>query len=137
VTKENDVPFPTNTEIILMRQWASYLATPIFIIDPQGDLVYFNEPAEGILGLRFDETGAMPLQEWGTIFIPLDVAGNALSPEALPLTMALRQERPVHGDFVIKGLDEVKRHLEVTAFPIRSRERQLLGAVAMFWVLAD
>lgn len=131
------MPFPTNTEIILMRQWASYLATPIFIIDPQGDLIYFNEPAEGILGLRFDETGAMPLQEWGTIFIPLDVVGHPLSPEALPLTMALRQERPVHGDFVIKGLDGVKRHLAVTAFPIRSREGQLLGAVAMFWVLAD
>jgi len=79
----------------------------------------------------------MPLQEWGTIFIPLNVVGKPLSPEALPLTMALRQERPVHGDFVIKGLDGVKRHLAVTAFPIRSREGQLLGAVAMFWVLAD
>jgi len=43
VTKENNVPFPTNTEIILMRQWASYLATPIFIIDPQGNLIYFSQ----------------------------------------------------------------------------------------------
>jgi hypothetical protein len=34
-----------DVEIILMRQTASYLATPIFVIGPTGDLIYFNEPA--------------------------------------------------------------------------------------------
>ena len=29
-------------EIILMRQTASYLAIPIFVVDPNGDLVYYN-----------------------------------------------------------------------------------------------
>ena len=35
-----------DVEIILMRQFASYLALPIFVVDPKGDLIYFNEPAE-------------------------------------------------------------------------------------------
>ena len=33
-------------EMILVRQLASYLAMPIFIVDPQGTLVFYNEPAE-------------------------------------------------------------------------------------------
>jgi PAS domain-containing protein len=39
-----------DVELILMTQVASYLATPIFVVDPNGDLVYFNEPAEQLLG---------------------------------------------------------------------------------------
>jgi PAS domain-containing protein len=43
-----------------MRQAASYVAMPIFVVDPGGDLVYFNEPAEELLGLRYEEVGEMP-----------------------------------------------------------------------------
>lgn len=44
-------------EVILARHLASYLAMPIFLVDPEGTLVYYNDPAEKILGLRFAETG--------------------------------------------------------------------------------
>jgi len=37
-------------EVILFRQLAASLAMPIFIVDPQGTLLYCNEPAELILG---------------------------------------------------------------------------------------
>ena len=33
---------------------------PIFLVDPEGTLVYYNEPAERLLGYRYDETGEMP-----------------------------------------------------------------------------
>jgi hypothetical protein len=59
-----------DVEVILIRQAASYLAMPIFVVDPKGDLVYFNEPAEGLLGRRYEETGEMPVAEWSTIFVP-------------------------------------------------------------------
>ena len=39
-------------EIILMRQLASYLAMPIFLVDPRGDMLFYNERAEAILGTR-------------------------------------------------------------------------------------
>jgi hypothetical protein len=54
-------------EMILMRQLAGYLAMPIFIVDPAGTLVFSNEPAEPILGRRFEETGEMPMRERSTI----------------------------------------------------------------------
>ena len=59
-------------EVILMRQLASYLALPIFLVDPEGTLLFYNEPAEVILGRRFDETGKMPVGEWSTIFEPTE-----------------------------------------------------------------
>ena len=44
-------------EIILSRQWADNLSIPVFLVDTKGNLLFFNEPAEAILGLRFEETG--------------------------------------------------------------------------------
>lgn len=120
-------------EVILTRQLASYLALPIFIVDPQGTLVFYNEPAEAILGLRFDETGEMAAAEWGTVFTPIDGAGSPLPPDTLPLTIALRERRSAHGDFYIRGLDLVLRHIEVTAFPLIGQAERDLGAVALFW----
>ena len=40
-------------ELILMRQLAGGLATPVFLVDPDGDLLFYNEPAEAILGCRY------------------------------------------------------------------------------------
>ena len=78
-------------ELILARQLASYLAMPIFIVDPLGNLIYYNEPAEMILGRRFEETGEMPVEEWSTLFQPTDESGKPLAPKSLPLMVALTQ----------------------------------------------
>ena len=43
-------------QIILMRQLAGYLSVPLFLVGPNGDLLFYNEPAEAIIGRRFDET---------------------------------------------------------------------------------
>ena len=122
-------------EVILTRQLASYLAVPIFIADPAGTLVYYNEPAELILGRRFDDTGEMPASEWSTIFGPTDADGKPVLPERLPLAIALSERRPAHLTFWIRGLDGAKRHIEVSAFPLIGQSDQPLGAVAMFWEL--
>lgn len=120
-------------EVILARQFASCLTMPIFLVDPAGTLLFFNEPAEAILGRRFEETGEMPVQEWATIFTPLDESGEPLAPEALPLIVTLNERRPAHHTFWIVGLDEVKRQIDVTSFPIIGVGDRFLGAVAIFW----
>jgi PAS domain-containing protein len=123
-------------EIILIRQWAAYLAMPVFVVDPEGTLLFYNEPAEAILGRRFDETGAMPADEWSVIFEPTDEEGVPLPPEALPLMIALSARRPAHRCFAMTGLDGVLRRLEVTAFPIIGQGERFLGAMALFWEMA-
>lgn len=120
-------------EVILARHLASYLAMPIFIVDPQGNLLYYNEPAEIILGERFGETGEMPIEEWSTRFKPLDRDGTPLAPERLPLVIALAHKCPAHGSFWIRAGDGVLRYIEVSAFPLIGLEERYLGAMALFW----
>lgn len=120
-------------ELILVRQLAGYLALPIFVVDPAGNLLYYNEPAELLLGLRYDETGEMPVEEWSTVFVPRDDDGNPLAPEDLPLVRALAQKSPQHGRMVIDGLDGGERALDVTALPLVGQHGRELGALAVFW----
>ena len=123
-------------ETILARHLASYLAMPIFVVDPAGTLLFYNEPAEMILGRRFAETGPMPLGEWSTIFEPTDDAGVMLSPDELPLAIALNERRPAHRSFWIRSLDTTARHIEVTCFPLIGQAERYLGALAIFWEVA-
>ena len=120
-------------EVILLRQVASYLATAIFIVDPQGTLLYYNEPAERLLGYRYDETGEMPMEVWSTVFLPTDEDGLPIPPDQLPLAIALRAHEPAHGTMWIEGLDDGRRHITVTAFPLVGQHERQLGAVAIFW----
>src|SRR5713226_6189111 len=77
-------------EVILARQLSSYLALPAFIVDPDGALLFYNDPAERILGRRFSETGVMPMAEWATLFRPTDEDGRLMRPEELPLVIAVQ-----------------------------------------------
>ena len=122
-------------EIILLRQLASYLAMPIFIVDTAGNLVFYNEPAERLLGQRFDETGEMPAAEWATMWTPTDEDGNLLPPEEVPLAVALNERKPVYRRIWICGLDQVNRHIETVAFPLEGQAGRALGAVVIFWEL--
>jgi PAS domain-containing protein len=120
-------------ELILTRQLATQLATPVFLIDHHGTMVFYNEAAETVLGRRFEETGAMTAGEWGATFAPRDAAGEPLPPEALPLMIALRQRRPIHDALCIRGLDGIDRRIEATAFPVIGITGRLAGAIAIFW----
>ncbi len=120
-------------ELILARQLASYLAWPTFIVDPAGTLIFYNEPAERVLGLRFEETGEMPAVEWATRFTPTDDTGAPVPPEALPLSIALTRRTPAYGRLWIRGLDGVTKHIELTAFPLIDPAGRHLGGVALFW----
>jgi PAS domain-containing protein len=119
--------------LILMRQLASGLAVPTLIADDAGDLLFFNEPAEVLLGQRFDDVGEMPLDRRRRIFNFRDVDGNQLPDDQPPLVVALRERRPVHRRVWMRGFDGGDREIEVTAFPLLGAGGHLIGGVAMFW----
>jgi PAS domain-containing protein len=120
-------------EVILTRQLASYLAMPIIIIDSTGTLLFYNEPAEVIFGMRFEETGELSADEWAQTLVVTDERGTPLAPETRPLLIALTERRPTHCDMWLQGLDHVRRHIEVTAFPLIGQAGGHLGAVGIFW----
>jgi PAS domain-containing protein len=119
-------------ELILTRQLASYLTLPIFIVDAAGTLVFYNEPAENVLGTRFEETGEMAPAEWVSTWLPTDEKGKPLAPESLPLMVALAERRLSHGQFWVRGNDNVRRLITNVAFPLTGQGGHNLGAVVIF-----
>lgn len=120
-------------EIILTRQWADCLSMPVFITDTSGNLIFYNEPAERILGTRFEDTGEMKVETWGTIFKQTDEAGNPLPAEELPLVKTLRDQYPYHLTFCIQSMQGKSEKISVTSYPVIGRAGIFLGAVAIFW----
>ena len=66
-------------EIILTRQLAEYLSVPLLLVDSNGDLLFYNEPAESILGQRFEDTGGMPPEQWSTRASPRSTSRGSRS----------------------------------------------------------
>lgn len=124
-------------EIILNRQLADCLSMPVFITDTEGHLIFYNEPAEKILGTRFEETGEMRVETWGTIFKQKDDEGKELPPESLPLVRTLKDQYPYHKTFWIESIQGKSERISVTSYPIIGRAGTFLGAVAIFWEAKD
>src|SRR5438093_4141327 len=82
--------------LILAREFASKLATPVLIVDADGMIVYFNEAAEGVLGQKYSETHLRSVEDLARTFRPVDAAGMPISSTALPIGNTLRQQRPTH-----------------------------------------
>jgi PAS domain-containing protein len=119
--------------LILARALASQLATATFIADARGELVFYNEPAEEILGQTFAEAGSMAAESWTTLFGVEDLDGKPLPLERMPPGIALSERRPAHGKLRITGLDGRRRLLSVTALPLFSTPTELVGMLALFW----
>jgi PAS domain-containing protein len=119
--------------LILAREFASNLATPTLIADDQGQLVFYNEAAEEIIGTTFAETGEIPLDEFTASFSPRTLDSEPLPPERRPARTALDERRPSHQRFLVTSRDGVDRTVSVTAFPLFARADEFLGIVAIFW----
>jgi PAS domain-containing protein len=124
-------------EIILSRQLADCLSVPVFIVDPEGNLLFYNEPAEQVLGVKYEDTGEMPVARWSTMFTPRDKNGQLLPPGQLPLVKTLQQQKPAHGSFWIKSMNGSNYEISVTSYPIIGRSKAFSGAVAIFWMNTD
>lgn len=123
-------------EMILTRHLASLMAIPVFVVDERGDLVYFNEAAEKVLGRNFVDVRTMPFEEWTTVFRP-NQGGRLMAPEEIPLTVAIQRREPAHGDIGIVDAEGRPHRISVTAYPLEGQGGRHLGAVAMFWELPE
>jgi PAS domain-containing protein len=123
-----------SVEMILARHLAGYLFVPVLVVDTTGTVVFYNEPAERILGVRFEETGRLGPEEIERLVeLSEDPAAGPDDAER-PLISALQQRRPAHvRRWVLRRSDRVRLQIELTVFPLIDQEERLLGAVAMFW----
>jgi PAS domain-containing protein len=119
--------------LILAREFASNLATPLSILDEQGTLVFFNEPAERLIGRTHAELGDLAAEEWRARFRAERLDGTAVADEDLPTSIALSQRRPAHETLHYTMLDGQRRTLSVTAIPMLERGQVLACVVVVFW----
>ena len=119
--------------LIMMRELADNVATPLFLVDRDGVLVYYNEAAEVLLGLRFVDAGSLTADEWSARWAAEDVEGNPLPNDQRPIAVAMRERRPTHRPMNLFNGDGSKRTIEVTAFPLLARADDVVGAAAIFW----
>jgi PAS domain-containing protein len=124
---------PKGLVLVLARELASNLATPIYLADREGTLVYFNEPAERIGGRSYSEAGEMSIGDWAALLRPRRVDGTPLQREEMPGGIALDERRPAHARLRITGLDGVEREIATTAFPLFGPDAAFHGIMVIFW----
>ena len=124
-------------EIILLTQLASTLATPMLIVDPDGDLIFFNESAEPLGGRRFDEMGEFGRDDWPAALHMTDASGAPICEEDRPLLAALDRQHPAYRRLWTRGFDGVSHALEGTGIPLIARDGRLLGALGLYWEPRD
>jgi PAS domain-containing protein len=125
-------PKQRHIALILARDLAANLATAMLLVDPDGDLVFFNEPAERILGRPYAEA-QMSSAKLARAFKPVDEDGRPIPLDELPLAHAFRSGIPTYGHLRIEAADGRARALEVVAVPLHAHADELVGGLAVFW----
>lgn len=120
-------------EMILLKQWASLIAVPVYITDGDGRLVYFNEPTEEIIGLRFEDAGELPADRLAEVFVICDLDGSPLNDDDRPLMIALTKQMSAHRRIRFLRADKQWREIAVTAIPIIGEGNRHLGAMVTMW----
>jgi PAS domain S-box-containing protein len=128
-----DPPPQRHLILILARNFASRLATAVFLVDEKGRVIFFNEAAEDLLGTRFEEGHGMSAEEYTGLFRPASEGGELLGSLDTPLGIAVNRQEPSHGPLTITGADGTTRRIEATAFPLLAHAGDLVGAIAFFW----
>jgi PAS domain-containing protein len=124
---------PRTIPLILARELAANLATPMFLIDAQGTLAYYNEAAELMLGKTYADVGAITANEFGTMLELTDPDGTPIRRRDTPAGIAFIQREPSHRTLIATTLDGRRDKFECTAYPLFGRGDEMHGVLTLFW----
>ncbi|MFN2560712.1 MAG: hypothetical protein ABR571_05390 [Jatrophihabitans sp.] len=124
---------PRSLPLILARELAANLATPMFLLDATGMLVFYNDAAELMLGRTYAELGAVTADEFGAMLQLTDVDGTPLRRRDSPAGIAFINREPAHRRLVATTLDGRRETFECTSYPLFGKEDQMHGVLAVFW----
>jgi PAS domain-containing protein len=124
---------PKSLPLILARELGANLATPMFLIDAEGMLVFYNEAAELLIGRPFAELGEIPSLEFGETLQLADADGTPLRRRDSPAGVAFFERRPSHQVVVITTYDGARRTVEATAYPLFGAAHDMHGVLTVFW----
>jgi PAS domain-containing protein len=123
-------------ELIQARNLLSSLSTPALLVNQAGDVIFYNDPAGGLLGRRYEESGTLSAHDWVCTFGPFDEDGEPLPVERQPLTQALRANRAGHALHRIRSATGAEYEIEVSGVPIVGADG-FQGAMIFFWAINE
>jgi hypothetical protein len=124
---------PKSLPLILARELAANLATPMFLMDSGGMLVFYNDAAALVLGKPFAELGEIPSGEFGASLQLSTPEGELIRRRDSPSGIAFYEQRPAHQTVVATSYDGARRTYEATAYPLVGATGEMHGVVAVFW----
>ena len=131
-TEESKASEPS-LPLILARELAANLATPMFLIDAGGTLVFCNEAAELLLGKRYGEIGGISALEFGAMLELGNVDGSPMRRRDSPAGVAFYDREPAHRTLLATTLDGSRQPFEVTAYPLFGHVGEMHGVLTVFW----
>jgi hypothetical protein len=119
--------------LILARELAANLATPMFLINGEGTLVFFNEAAELLLGKSYAEVGGITANEFGTMLDLGHPDGTPMRRRDSPAGVAFYKREPTHQTVLATTLGGSRGLFEVTAYPLFGHVGEMHGVLTVFW----
>ncbi len=125
---------PRSLPLILARELAANLATPMFLMDADGLIVFYNEAAELMLGKQYSEMGAIGANDFGDMLKLEDLDGSPLRKRDSPPGIAFLLREPAHRRLMATTFDGNRQAtFEVTAYPLFGRTGDMHGVLTVFW----
>ena len=124
---------PRSLPLILARELAANLATPMFLLDADGMLVFYNEAAALLIGRPFGELGEIPSSDFGAALEMAQADGTPVRKRDTPAGIAMFQRRPAHAILWVTNYVGHRMRVEATAYPLFGSEGQMHGVMNVFW----
>ena len=128
---------PKSLPLILAREFAANLATPMFLIDANGMLVFYNDAASLLLGKPFAELGEITGNEFGAVLDLTTTDGAPVRRRDSPAGIAFYEGRPAHATVLASAYDGTRREYEATAYPLFATTGDMHGVIAVFWATGE
>jgi hypothetical protein len=82
---------------------------PVVLVDTAGTVIFYNEPAERIRGVRFEETGPFDRKEADRLVELSDEPAAESCDAGHPMEIALGERRPAHSRrLMLRRIDRVR-----------------------------
>jgi PAS domain-containing protein len=119
--------------LILARELAANLATPMFLVDERGILAFYNDAAALLIGKPFADIGEIMVSDFGDALDLTLPDGTPCRNRNTPAGIAFWEHRPAHKALNAKAYNGRRLRVQATAYPLFGTAGEMHGVVSVFW----
>lgn len=128
ITERKEAEEALNEERDLLDRIMATSVAAIAVVDTAGQVVFANERAEEVLGLKRSRVEGRPYRE--LVWHVTDAAGRALDPDELPFRQVLKTGKVIFGiEHAIQRIDGERRYLSINGAPLTDEQGRVVRVV--------